>query len=169
MSYRGGAAALLICVPLVLTSCSAKESLLPEQGGPKAAVTLSMSRVTAERLDKDLLFICEAVIDNATGAELIVKSSYYSAFDGLELVVIDEKGRKLAQQSYLYHQSLYSLTPRSFPVKVGKNRRELRFPVSGLPQNRREYRVLLVGTLPESEHGGTLCSDLVTAAVKRSD
>jgi hypothetical protein len=169
MSSRTVVVALLICFPVVLTSCSPGKSPTAQQGGPKATVTLSLSQVAVERSEKDVLFICQAVIDNATGVQLTVKSNYHSAFDGLDLVVMDERGRKLAQQPYLHHQSLFSLEERSFPLKEGKNCRELRFPVSGLPQNRREYRLLLVGTLPGSEYSRNLCSNLVGAAVKRTD
>jgi hypothetical protein len=169
MSARNGVAVVLICVPVFPTSCACNEQPIRQQREPNATVTLCVSQVTVERLENDLLFVCQAVIDNATGAELTVKSNYSSAFDGLSLVVIDEKGRRLAVQPYLHHQSVVSLEPRSFLLAKGKNCRELTFPVPGLPKDRREYRVLVLGTLPGSEYNRTLCSDLVTAVEKGSD
>ena len=169
MFLRNAALALSLFATVALTSSCIREPPGTKGGGQKPDVTLKLTSATVERLSNNLLFICDAVIDNRTGAELAVKSSFYSAFDGLELVIMDEKGHKLAQQSYLQHQSLFSLTPRKFPLKEGQNRQELRFPVAGLPRDRREYRVLLVGRLPGSNYAKTLCSDQVTVKVKQGD
>lgn len=155
--------AVLLCVSVALASCPTTEPPTPPQVGPEAKVRLSLSQAAVQPLGEDVLFICEAVIDNATGAELTVQSHYDSAFDGLDLVVMDERGRKLAQQPYVHHQSLFSAEGRGFVLARGENRRELRFPVSGLPWKRGGYRVLLVGQLPGSDYCDTLCSNLVTA------
>jgi hypothetical protein len=152
--------------PVVLISYAPKEPPAAQHRAPAEKVTLTLAKVSVKRFEKEVLFICDVVIDNRTGAELTVMSNFHSAFDGLELVVLDETGRKLAQQSYLQRQSIYSLEPRKFPLKVGENRRELRFPVSRLPEPRKEYRVQLLGRLLQSDFGGILCSDLVTARVK---
>ena len=154
-------AIIMVYVAATIPSRSSNEMPAYEQAGPMAAVNLTLQHVAVERLSEDLLFVCDAELDNDSKSVLSVKSLHHSAFDGLSIVVVDELGRKLAQQFYTTHQSISSLDGRSFPLKQGKNTEELRFPIRGLPQGRREYTVLLVGTLPGSEYGGTLCSNMV--------
>src|SRR4051794_13942097 len=62
------------------------------------------------------LFVCQAVIVNRTGGTLRVLSNFFSAFDGLTLVVEAEGGRELARQPYVRHRSPYSAVPRPFPL-----------------------------------------------------
>lgn len=165
MKLRYWTVAILICVSVVLLlRFTGKE--IDSVTEEKEPVALALPRVEANQLSGEVLFICDAVIDNRTGSQLTVKSHFYSAFDGLELVVMDEAGRELAQQSYLRHQSLCSLKPRSFPLREGRNEEDLRFPVPGLPPNQKVYRVRLVGSLPGSDYAGSLGSNEVVVAVE---
>jgi hypothetical protein len=148
-------------IPVVLAQPSANGVKAAE---PTGAVHLHLSKASAERLESgELLFKCDAVLDNDTGKELKIKSSYYSAFDGLDLVIFNEEGKKLRQQSYLYHQSFFTLN-RTFPLSTGKNSKTLVFPIRDLSKNTKNVRVLLLGTLPGSEYSFVVCSDMVTVS-----
>jgi hypothetical protein len=57
-----------------------------------------LEQQTAERRDGAVLVRCEASLDNATDNDQIVHSGFFSAFDGLELVVTTRHGKTLAQQ-----------------------------------------------------------------------
>src|SRR4051812_3343343 len=88
-------------------------------GEPKPMVSLKLSKPSAERDGNRTRFRCEAILDNATGRDLTVRSHFNSAFDGLELVVTSKDGKILAQQSYTYHQSPVSPKERDFILKKG--------------------------------------------------
>src|SRR6266849_3901454 len=85
----------------------------------KPAVSLILSKASAERDEHDTTFRCAAVLDNATGKDLSVRSSFSSAFDGLELVVTTKEGKTLAQQLYTFHQSPFAPPSRDFTLKQG--------------------------------------------------
>jgi hypothetical protein len=128
---------------------------------PLDPVRLDLVRVSAERHDATIDFRCTAFLLNETSAALHVKSSFHSAFDGLQLVVLNQKGKRLARQSYTHHQSPFSADGREFTVAPGKNRGTLVFPIAGLPREIESVWVLLIGTLPESGQAGILCSDMI--------
>jgi hypothetical protein len=134
-------------------------------GEPKEPVRLSLSSASAKSWGKDVLFHCEAVLVNETGAAINVKSNFYSAFDGLHLVLLDENGTRLLQQSSVRHQAPYDVKPRLFPLAKGENRKAIGFPVSGLPKGIKSVRVLLVGTLPGNDYPYVLCSNLATVTI----
>ncbi|MBV9470260.1 MAG: hypothetical protein JO316_01060 [Abitibacteriaceae bacterium] len=133
---------------------------------PSEGVKLHLATVKAERFAQDVLFDCDATLINRTGTTIQVKSNFSSAFDGLELIVFDEHGKRLVQQPYIWHQSPYSfLNPRTFDLKPGANQQPLTFPIRDLPSQLKTLRVLLVGTLPGSTYEGVLCSDVVTVSI----
>src|SRR5436190_849739 len=88
-------------------------------GEPKPMVSLNLSKPSAERTGNRILCRCEAILDNATGRDLTVRSHFNSAFDGLELVVTTKDGKILAQQSYTHHQSPVSPKEMDFMLKKG--------------------------------------------------
>ncbi|HEY1189871.1 MAG TPA: hypothetical protein VGE74_19635 [Gemmata sp.] len=154
---------------LFMTACVAVGLGAP--GGraeePAPVVSLLIAEVTATRDGKDTYIDCKATLDNATGRDLTVRSMYFSAFDGLEVVVTDTEGKVLVQQAYDEHQSVFSFKGRDFPVKKGKTTKELRFPVRGLPEDARSVRVRLVGVLPESRYTRILSSETLAVEVKK--
>ena len=137
----------------------------------KGAIRLLLAKASAEKEPQgDIIFRCEAVLVNETGSVVNVKSNFYSAFDGLQLVVFRSDGSKLAQQSYLYHQSPYTSAKEGalFPLNIGENRKSLLFPVFStvsLPEGVNKAQVLLVGMLPGTEDCSTLCSNIVTVSL----
>jgi hypothetical protein len=161
------AAFLCWCLLILLAVGCARTPPTDPQAATAGAVTLSLASARAEHLQNEVLFVCDAVLDNRTGAELTVRSCYFSAFDGLDLVVMDEMGHTVARQAYTFHQSFFSIEQQCFPLKGGQNQQELRFPVRGLPKNRIVYRVLLAGHLPGSEYDGSLSSNQVAVVPLR--
>jgi len=156
-------------MPLILTAvASPPNGLNPLRAEErKEPVRLTLSGATAERDETAVRFRCETVLINNTGAALNVKSNFFSAFDGLELVVFSEDGKQLLRQSYLFHQSP-SFEQNQHKLEKGENRKSLVFPIGGLPKGTRAVKVLLLGTLPESEYKGLLCSDVVHVNVEES-
>jgi hypothetical protein len=132
------------------------------------AVSLLLSKASAELRGQDTLFRCEVVLDNATGRDLAVWSNFSSAFDGLEVVVTNPKGKVLAQQGYTFHQSPFAPPPREFPVKQGRTVRTLVFPVAGLSKAASSLKIRLVGTLPGSGYERILSSETLAIEVKES-
>jgi hypothetical protein len=124
-----------------------------------------VSKASAERGEHDTLFRCDAILDNATRKDLAVRSGFFSAFDGLELVVTSPDGKVLAQQGFTYHQSPYS-TGRAFPLKPGRTEKSLVFPIRGLPAEAKSLKVRLVGSLPGSEYQRILSSETLEVQVK---
>jgi hypothetical protein len=112
-------------------------------------------------------FACAAIIDNHTDGPLTVMSSFFSSFDGLHLMVMDTSGRKLARQSYLAHQSPYSLIAQPFTLPSGSAARELRFPIYDIPASTRTVSVRLEGTLPGSAYSGGLTSNIVNVKISK--
>jgi hypothetical protein len=130
----------LVLAPLVAFSLaamlgSAGSPLLADE--PKPAVSLLLSEASAERREQDALFRCEATLENATGKDLTVRSSFFSVFDGLELVVTTREGKTLAQQPYTFHQSPFAAHEREFTLKKGGTAATLVFPIGELPGNTR--------------------------------
>jgi len=153
---------------IVVASALLSEEAKLNAAEPTGLVVLTVTRASAERLDSgDIIFKCEAVLDNDTGKELTIKSPYYSVFDGLDLTIFDEAGRKLLQKPYVAHQSFFKLD-QSFPLKTGKNSQDMVFPVRDLLKDAINVKVLLVGTLPGSKYSGVLCSDIITVQIPAS-
>jgi CubicO group peptidase (beta-lactamase class C family) len=141
----------------------------PPEGGAapeRPGVSLLLLKASAERRENDTLFRCEVRIDNATGNELKVRSNFASAFDGLELVVTTKKGKVLAQQPYIWHQSPFTPDARVFPLKKGGTTATLVFPVQELPGDDKAFKVRLVGTLPNSAYRRILSSETIEINLK---
>jgi hypothetical protein len=149
-----------------LTASTAWASAVAPVARAEPGVSLCLQKASGERLENDILFRCELVLDNDTGRDLAVRSSFYSAFDGLELVVTNPEGKVLVQQSYLFHQSPFTPEGRKFPLKQGKTAGTLVFPIRGLPGDARSLKVRLVGTLPGSGYDRILSPETLTVEVK---
>jgi hypothetical protein len=111
----------------------------------KPAVTLTLVRVQGVEFYstplegplkgqkvRDVILGCDVVIDNQAGEDLTVLSNFFSAFDGLSVVVLKE-GKELRSQSYLAHQSPFSVEKRPHVLKKGNNEGHMRFPISAAP------------------------------------
>jgi hypothetical protein len=120
------------------------------EDGPPQKVLLTLERASSERRDGgEILFECRLTLENDTGKALDVLSNFYSAFDGMSLLVRDEKGTLLKEQPYTFHQSPRR-EAKAFPLPAGKTTERLVFPIHGLPEDRAAFRVQVVGTLPGS-------------------
>src|SRR5262249_39232984 len=94
----------------------------PQKAGK---VTLILVSATAERkANGDVWLNCEVVLDNQTGRDLFVESSFFSAFDGLTVVASDKNGRRLVRQGSTWHQSP-NYPSQKFVLPKGKNEREM--------------------------------------------
>lgn len=136
-------------------------------GGPddKPRVDLTLTKVMAERFnDGDVLVICDVVLDNQTGRGLKVRSNFTSPFDGLMIVVRDEKGKLILRQGHTWHQAPFAPPGREFPLQTGENKGELRFPLR-LPADMKNIRVMLVGTLPGSGYDELIYTDVVPVTI----
>ena len=141
------------------------ESTPPEQDvaanhvveGP-APVSVSLTSVRAVDDGGDLLFICGAVLHNRTGHSLTVLSNFFSAFDGLTIVVRSPDGQEVHRQPYIYHQSPYA-QDQSFELPSGETRREIRFPIRRSTPLVGPHEVLLVGGLPGTPYDTGLISN----------
>jgi len=125
----------------------------------KPSVSLILAGASAEQLKQGILFACEAILDNASGKELPVRTNFYSAFDGLEVVVTNSEGKVLAQQGYTFHQS--PNTGRTFALPPGSTKGSLVFPIHDLPTDSKLFKVRLVGALPGSDYRRILSSETI--------
>src|SRR4051812_12434859 len=101
---------------------------------------LTLTKAAAQRFDGDnLVVICDVVLDNRAGKDVKVRSNFGSAFDGLVVVVRDEKGKLLVTQPYSLHRAPYR-DVIDCPLKPGENKHEVRFPIK-LPADVKTIRV----------------------------
>jgi hypothetical protein len=138
----------------------------------KPAVTLTLIRVRGveffstplegplkgQKVREVVCLACDVVIDNRTGEDLTVFTNYFSAFDGLSVVVLKE-GKELRSQSYLDHQSPRA-EKRPYVLKKGKNEKDMRFPIGELPADWARLEVKIIGYLPGSKFEEKLTSDI---------
>ena len=155
-----------LLILLTATASVAGAYLASPAADPQPAVSLLLDKVSAERRERDIYFTCDVTLDNELGRELAVRSNFFSAFDGLEIVVTTPEGKVLAQQAYSFHQSPFTATGRIFPLKKGKTAGTLLFPVGGLSADVRALKVRLVGTLPGSGYERILSSETLAVEVK---
>ena len=134
----------------------------------KPGVSLILSKVTAERWEQETVFRCQVTLDNDTSQDLSVISNFYSAFDGLELVVTNAHGKVLLQQHYLSHQSPSTPDGREFVVKRGKTTDTIVFPVRSFGTVGDSIRVRVVGTLPRSSYRRILSTDTIRTVIKKN-
>lgn len=146
---------LSLCLLLVLCSCGRRE-----------AVSLDIVDAFAKQ-ERDYLDAgCTAVLENRTGSSLVVTSAFYSAFDGLRLIVTSEQGTRLAEQPYAFHQSPYTFPGRPFIVQPGVTTQRMRIPVFSLTNAPAKVKFQLVGPLRDSSYTGALTSRVVTVWVQ---
>lgn len=156
----------VFCLLLLLLCSSVAET---QEQKEKPTVTLNLARVRGiEHFSTPLegprkgqqvrtvIMACDVIIDNQTGAELTVLSNFFSAFDGLSVVVLKE-GKELKSQHYLFHQSP-NFRERPHILKIGKTERDMRFPVGDLPANWAGLEVEITGYLPGSKFEQKLTS-----------
>ena len=128
-------------------------------------VSLVLSKVSAERTQHDALFRCDVVLENDTGGKLAVTSNFFSAFDGLELVVTNKEGIVLVQQPYTFHQSPSTSDGRQFALPPGKTKESLVFPVRSFGTTGETVKVRLVGMLPGSSFNQILSTDTLPVVI----
>jgi hypothetical protein len=122
--------------------------LLPSRG---PSMDDSAKELEGEMKGKDVRYVvlaCDAVIDNQTGEELTVHSSFLSAFDGLRVQLLRD-GRTVGEKPYIFHQSPAG-APRPFVLKKGMNYKEIRIPFRLPPEDWPKLQAKLVGDLPGS-------------------
>ena len=157
------------CSAIVVTIAAAIFSALTHvpaiADDQKPAVSLILAKASAETSSQGYLFDCQAVLDNATGKELAVRTNFYSVFDGLEVVVTNADGKVLAQQGYIYHQSPRTSSGRSLTLAQGRTNAGLVFPIVELPSNVKSFKVRLIGTLPGSDYLRILSSETIAVKV----
>src|SRR5207237_2272942 len=135
-------ARLLTCAAVIGLAATVAPADAPDG---KPGCDLTLAKATAQRFDGgQVIVICEVVLDNRTGRELKVRSTFSSAFDGQALYVRDDKGKLLLRRPYIWHQAPFAPPGREFPLKPGENKAELRFPVD-LPADVKAIRVSLAG------------------------
>lgn len=131
---------------------------------PRGAVSLTIGHAMAQG-EPDMLFVeCDTALDNETGTSLFVSTDFYCAFDGLELVIRNDRGAILKQQPYIWHQSRNSAR-RQYTLQIGRNAKVMRFPIV-LANAPSTLRLQLVGALPGSVYSGGVTSQVVGVAVK---
>lgn len=134
----------------------------PQSGG----VSLTILDASAKRETQYLDVACTAVLENRTGSSLTVTSSFFSAFDGLSLVVTSDDDRQLASQGYAMHQSPSTFEGRPFVLPPGRTTQEMRFPIFALTNAPESVRLQLVGHLPRSTFTAGLTSGIVRVAIR---
>jgi len=133
---------------------------------PHGTVSLAIVDASAKREPEYLDIACTAAIDNRTGSSLTVTSSFFSAFDGLSMVVMSNDGQQLAAQSYVMHQSPSSAEGHPFVLPPGRTTHEMRIPVFALTNAPAEVGLQLVGHLPRSAFTAGVTSGIVRVTVK---
>lgn len=105
-----------------------------------------------ERNGPDLLVRCRVRWVNRTRAPLEARTNFASVSDGLTVEIQDLRGRALASEAYVHHQSPYA-EDRAIELPPGVTRHELVFPLrAALPAR---VRVRLVGGLIGSRRHAT--------------
>src|SRR5262249_5568859 len=141
---------------------------------PTPAVSLLLTKVSAERAGEDTRFTCHARLVNGTGEDVTARSNFSAPlFDGLEVVLTTSEGTVLVQQPYTYHQSPFfsPLDARGGRVGVLKKGAtvdgKLVFPVDKLPADLKVVKVRLVGTLPNSTYKRILSSETIEVEIRK--
>jgi len=162
---------------LALASCSGSGCGAPPPSGapdaveadpvPAPPVGVSIDGALALGDDHGTLFLVEAVLVNETDGTLVVRSNFFSVFDGLEIVVSDRDGKVIARQHYTHHQSPATSDGAPFDLPVGETRQELGFPLERTFPPGDEVWVSLVGGLPGTDYERGLESDAVAVTIGR--
>ena len=154
---------LLLCsVVSMLMLCPSFVSA--DEGG--GYLSMNLTSVSAERMKGDILFRCDVDLENATGSDIRVISNFATEFDGIDIVVTNKKGRILAQQPYVYHQSPFSPDGQAVVIKKGKSSSSLAFPIDGIDAKAKTLRVRLVGALNRSSYPNVCSTETVKVDVR---
>lgn len=133
----------------------------------KPGVSLILSKASVQTMEKEIHFRCAVVLDNATGKDITLRSTFSSIyFDGLELVITTQEGKTLVQQPYISHQSPLAPQGLEATLKPGKIEGTLVFPIRGLPGGEKVVKVRLVGTLPGGEYERILSTETLEVRIK---
>jgi len=152
----------ITCVVWLLTCGAFSERSVLLADDPAAFLSMAISNAVTEDLG-DLIFVrADLLLDNATGEEILVRSSVACSLDGLEVVITDGDGQIRAQQALTYHLSPVSREPLNLRLKAGKSTIKLSVPIA-LESVPAQAGVRLVGRLSGSNYS-RLCSTN-TAAV----
>lgn len=136
-------------------SASSAPPLSPASTGP---VRLSLQSVSARRMSSgDVLFECEATLINTTGAPITTLTNFSSVFDGISIVIHNDRGDLIHEQSYLYHQSPYA-EDQPVVLPAGPTPKRIVFPISDWDAGAGVLRVHLKGGLL-----GTIYKDGITS------
>lgn len=132
---------------------------------PRPTVSLILTKASAQRSAIDTLFKCEVRLNNQTDNDLVVRSNFAFAFDGLEVVVTSIDGKMLIQQSHTVHQSPF-LEPNTFYLPKGITTSTLVFPVRDFPAEVTAIKIRLVGKLPGSEYQRILSTETLEIKIQ---
>jgi hypothetical protein len=130
-------------------------------------VSLILTSVSAERQGDEVAFTCSLRIENETGADLAVQSSFRTPFGDLELVVTDLKGKVLSQQPHSYHLSAMHKERRPVALKRGETETKLLFEIVGFPKDK-TVKVRVVGTFTGSAYNRICSSETVEVSIDES-
>ena len=157
---------LTLCAAALLISSHA---CLLHAEVPKDPVDVSLTEVELVRRGSEIRLDCSVVLTNNTGKDLIVKSHGSSAFDGFKLVVFNSEGTRLLHQGWPLFVSPFA-TAQSYRLKKGINRDGHVFVFSDakFPKVTKGLRVILVGTLPGTDHPGPHCSNMRLVSLKKT-
>jgi hypothetical protein len=158
---RSAAKACVIAFAFVLLADTA---LAQKEAG---FASLILTSVSAERNSDEVTFTCGLKIDNETGADLAVQSSFRTPFGDLELVVTDLKGKVLSQQPHSYHLSAMHKERRPVTLKRGETETKLRFEIVGFPRDE-IVKVRVVGTFPGSAYKRICSSETIEVSIDES-
>jgi hypothetical protein len=92
-------------------------------------------------------------------------SSFFSAFDGFEMVVASKDGTTIARQKYTFNQSPFG-RQRQFILKKGRTTKELFFPVREFPANAKTVNVKVEGELCGSAYDRILSTKTISSEIK---
>jgi len=152
----------------VAAGCSTKgePAAKPRPPGKGPPVSLVILKADAAWESNYLSVQCDVALRNTSGSPLKVASNFFSAFDGLAIVVMTRDGKEIRRQGYTWHQSPYS-TGRTLELPVGWTEEGLVFPVSGIKGRDEHLKVKLVGGLPGTPYESGLASNTVAVSVSR--
>jgi hypothetical protein len=153
----------LTIMVMSMSSPGPQSALPPNDGG---YLSLILSHTSAERDNGLVTFRCSVELENATGKEIKVISNFGAELDGIDLVVTNEKGQILVQQTYTYHQSPIYAGGKTVVIKKGKSSLSILFPIRGLDPEIKAARVRLVGRLSKSTYKHICSSETIAVVVR---
>jgi hypothetical protein len=141
----------------------------PDSGKTEGKVSLRIAAPSAVRDGRYVTIICHATLDNRTDSAFVVKSNFFSAFDGLSVLVRTQAGEELGKTSFLMHQSPWTWEPQVFPLPPGKTSHRLDFTSEAIPPEIQTITIQVVGDLPGSTYDEELRSNSMVIKVKKEE